>query len=120
MREEDAEDGMNEVARRHERSSFFLPLYFFAWRSEWISCSVICAADVVSMKYPSETVTVSVEMMTEALSLLIVMASLVRVIDDDDDEAPFTVKDCVSSASIRSVLYMPACSSMVSVMVVSI
>ena len=105
MREEDAEDGMNEVARRHERSSFFLPLYFFAWRSEWISCSVICAADVVSMNYPSETVRVCVEMMAKVLSLLTVIPSPVSVMndDDDDDVTPWMVNDVVMEAVLLSV-----------------
>ena len=106
MREEDAEDGMNEVARRDERASFFLPHYFFAWRSEWISCSVICAADVVSMNYPSETVTVSVEMMTKVLSLLTVIPSPVSVMndDDDDDVTPWMVNDVVMEAVLLYVI----------------
>ena len=105
MREEDAEDGMNEVARRHERSSFFLPLYFFAWRSEWISCSVICAADVVSMNYPSETITVSVEMIAKALSLIIVIPPVSVMNDDDDDDyAPWMVNDVVMEAVLLSVI----------------
>ena len=84
-----------------------------------ISRSVVCVAEIVSMNCPSLTVTVSVEMMTEALSLLIVIPSPVRVMNDDD-EAPWMVNDFVRETVILSVLYVPVCSSMVSVIVASI